>query len=170
MASIDSTTTALTHRVRPCARIGCNLAAVAAFTFDADVRIVWLDPVVEATRGAGLLCEPHAERLTPPRGWTLQDRRALAPSLWTERPTLRRAPTARRVARRERTARVRACSTSPTPLPFDTAQGAPSFVDSPRWEPHARPGPELDHALAARTPLLARAFEAARDPRPRREA
>jgi hypothetical protein len=41
-------------------------------------RTVWLDdlsaPVVP---GAGYaMCEVHAERLTPPVGWTLVDRRA----------------------------------------------------------------------------------------------
>jgi hypothetical protein len=30
------------------------------------------------------------------------------------------------------------------------------------WSPHDRPGPDFEHVLDARTPLLARAFEAAR--------
>ena len=36
--------------------------------------------------------------------------------------------------------------------------GHPSRPDAP-WSPHDRPGPEFDHVLDARTPLLARAFE-----------
>ena len=31
-----------------------------------------------------------------------------------------------------------------------------------QWSPHDRPGPEFEHVLDARTPLLARAFECAR--------
>ena len=30
------------------------------------------------------------------------------------------------------------------------------------WSPHDRPGPEFEHVLDARTPMLARAFESAR--------
>jgi hypothetical protein len=55
-------------------------------------------------------------------------------------------------------------------LPFDTAPAAaaePTIVttapDGPRsWSPHDRPGPEFEHVLDAHTPLLARAFDAAR--------
>ena len=40
--------------------------------------------------------------------------------------------------------------------------GAASRAEPTTWSPHDRPGPELEHVLDARTPLLARAFEAAR--------
>lgn len=38
---------------------------------------VWLDDLVEPTvPGAGYpMCDSHADRLTPPVGWTLVDRR-----------------------------------------------------------------------------------------------
>jgi hypothetical protein len=45
--------------------------------FDYDARMVWLDdltgPVAPGAQYA--LCEVHAERMTPPVGWTLVDRR-----------------------------------------------------------------------------------------------
>jgi len=45
--------------------------------FNYRERMVWLDditaPVMVGTQYA--LCETHAERLTPPVGWTLVDRR-----------------------------------------------------------------------------------------------
>jgi hypothetical protein len=45
--------------------------------FNYGERMVWVDditaPVMVGTQYA--LCETHAERLTPPVGWTLVDRR-----------------------------------------------------------------------------------------------
>jgi hypothetical protein len=47
----------------------------------------------------------------------------------------------------------------PEPAPEQSRAPEPSRTP---WSPHDRPGPELEHVLDARTPLLARAFEAAR--------
>ncbi|HEX9504662.1 MAG TPA: DUF3499 family protein [Acidimicrobiia bacterium] len=134
-----------------CARLGCGAAASSSFSFDASVSLVWLDPLIGPNQGAGLLCDTHADRMTPPRGWNLQDRRGPTPRLWAERP----AEPTRVVTRRERARRSRPRPAA-APLPFD---------DDARWSPRARPGPDLDQVLDARTPLLARAFEAARKPR-----
>ncbi|MFI5053832.1 MAG: DUF3499 family protein [Acidimicrobiia bacterium] len=136
--------------VLPCARVGCSAPAVAAFAFDAAESLVWLDPLAGPGQGAGLLCEFHADRLTPPRGWNLQDRRGPTPRLWAERP-----PSALPlvVNRRERRARSRPHATPAVLLPFD---------EEPPGSPSARPDPGLDHVLDAHTPLLARAFAAAR--------
>jgi hypothetical protein len=46
--------------------------------------LAWLDTVVEA-RGAGFLCREHAERVTPPRGWSMLDRRSPEPMLFVQR-------------------------------------------------------------------------------------
>ena len=46
-------------------------------TFDYDTRAVWLlefDANPEQ-RGAYAFCTTHADRMTPPLGWTLTDRR-----------------------------------------------------------------------------------------------
>lgn len=46
-------------------------------TFDYDDRAVWLEELEDGSdpsRGYAL-CLTHADRLTPPRGWTLTDRR-----------------------------------------------------------------------------------------------
>jgi hypothetical protein len=48
---------------------------------------------------------------------------------------------------------------TPDPAPDRTPERTPERTS---WSPHDRPGPELGHVLDARTPLLARAFEAAR--------
>jgi hypothetical protein len=61
---------------RQCARFGCSAVAVATFTFDSNVRTVWLDTPAPGAARAGELCNRHARSLTPPRGWQLEDRRA----------------------------------------------------------------------------------------------
>jgi hypothetical protein len=61
---------------RQCARFGCSAPASATFTFDSASRTVWLDTPLDGNARAGELCARHATSLTPPRGWTLEDRRA----------------------------------------------------------------------------------------------
>jgi hypothetical protein len=131
-----------------CSRVGCGGAAVASFCFDGRAALVWLDPLdPDNGVGAGVLCARHADALTPPRGWHLQDRRVPTPRLWDDRP----APP--EPARQPRAAivgvHVEAESETP-PLPFD---------ETP---PDARPTP-VAALLDARTPLLARAFAGVRD-------
>lgn len=138
-----------------CSRVDCGEAAVAVFGFHAAAALVWLDPYDGHTKGAGMLCAAHADTFTPLRGWTLQDRRVRAPRLWAERPRV--TTPARAATRRPR--RPSHHQPEPTdPLPFD-----------PRGEPAARPAAEttldvseFDRLLDARTPLLTRAFQAAR--------
>jgi len=60
---------------RQCARLGCNAAATATFTFDARELTVWLDTPADGGARAGELCERHVRVLTPPQGWYLDDRR-----------------------------------------------------------------------------------------------
>jgi len=64
-----------------CGRPGCNEPAVATFTFNSELQTVWLDSFEIGPARAGHLCQDHADRLTPPRGWTLEDRREVAPIL-----------------------------------------------------------------------------------------
>jgi hypothetical protein len=63
---------------RQCARPSCSAIATATFTFDAEEKTVWLDAPSEGAARAGELCERHARALTPPQGWELDDRRAVA--------------------------------------------------------------------------------------------
>lgn len=40
--------------------------------------LVWLDDLLDAVEPYGYaLCADHADRMTPPQGWTLTDRRAV---------------------------------------------------------------------------------------------
>jgi hypothetical protein len=151
-----------------CSRLGCDKPAAAVFAFDARECLVWLDPIGDDGRGAGMLCDLHADRMAPPRGWNLLDRRRAESRLWIGRAAVGAAVTAP-PRRHERPARSRPLAAPGPRLPFDapaaretTPPVRASEAARTSWSPHDRPGPDLDQVLDARTPLLARAFEAAR--------
>ena len=166
-----------------CSRLGCNETAVAVFAFDARESLVWLDPMDTPGRGAGVLCLTHADRLSPPRGWALLDRRGAESRLWLGAPGAT-TPASRRPRREPARSRPR---TAPGPrLPFDSPEPTPEpavpaavrttatpapvvakivtvpDADLTAWSPHDRPGVDFERVVDARTPLLARAFEAVR--------
>ena len=59
-----------------CAR--CGAPAAAMMTFDYELGEVWMDDIVDRTDIHGYaLCADHADRMTPPLGWTLTDRRTV---------------------------------------------------------------------------------------------
>ena len=65
---------------RACARPGCGEAASATFTYDYQARITWLRGLAPQTHPMAYdLCTPHADKLTVPRGWRLEDRRGAVP-------------------------------------------------------------------------------------------
>lgn len=156
-------------RTITCSRIGCDAPATASFSFDALSELAWLDTVVEA-RGAGFLCQVHAERLTAPRGWSLLDRRSPEPKLFVApsvqptaaEPKRERAPKRSRAtkARHPKGAPAEPSGSAPTDgdaaeLPFDAPPPMPRT-----WSP--RDLPALDDEFGDRTPMLARAFESLR--------
>ena len=141
---------------RRCERPGCSASAAVAYGFEAERSHVWLEAVTEdaaATVNAGVLCRRHADALRPPRGWFLDDRRELTPRLF--RPPDEETPAPK--ARRER--RAKSVDTTEE-LPFGP------FVDVPDpdetealpWTPVFDQNDDLGGLLAARGPLLSRAF------------
>jgi hypothetical protein len=165
MAATDTTGAGTMRSGRPCARIGCSAPAVASFGFEASTCLVWLDPASESAPGAGLLCGVHADRLTPPRGWNLLDRRVPEPRLWADRPPPSSPPRVQGVARPDRVPRSRPRGAPPA-LPFATVEARvepATGVGKPPAPAPARPWADLDRVLDARSPLLARAFEGARE-------
>lgn len=142
-----------------CSRLGCDELATTVFAFDARECLVWLDPLGPDGRGAGVLCHLHADRMSPPRGWNLLDRRDVESRLWIGHVSATTTPAPSR--RRDHSPRSRPCAPAGPKLPFDTRTPEPEPARAP-WSPHDRPGPDFEHVLAARTPLLARAFEAVR--------
>jgi hypothetical protein len=65
---------------RVCARPDCGETATATFTYDYRGRTTWLGPLDgEAHPMSYDLCGMHADALTVPRGWRLEDRRGVVP-------------------------------------------------------------------------------------------
>jgi uncharacterized protein DUF3499 len=62
--------------MRTCSRIGCTTLATATAGLRYDERAIRLvDLVRDPDPGLVDLCQDHAERLTPPIGWTIVDLR-----------------------------------------------------------------------------------------------
>jgi len=69
------------HSSRHCSRPGCSEEAAVTLTYDYAQSQVWLDRLAgERDPHAYDLCVRHADRLTPPNGWQLRDRRPAAES------------------------------------------------------------------------------------------
>lgn len=66
------------QRPRLCARPGCGETATATLSFQYATSTVWLDDLGAKEPSSIDLCARHADRLAPPKGWTGEDRRALA--------------------------------------------------------------------------------------------
>jgi hypothetical protein len=63
---------------RTCARPGCSAPATTTLSYDYAERVVWLDRLLDDDHPARHdLCGRHADRLSPPNGWHLEDRRGL---------------------------------------------------------------------------------------------
>ncbi len=61
---------------RQCSRTGCAAPADATLTYQYGRSLVWLDDLaVERDPHSYDLCFRHAERLSVPNGWRLEDRR-----------------------------------------------------------------------------------------------
>ena len=59
-----------------CAKCGAPSASIMTFNY-AD-GAVWLDDLTDVAGDFGyLLCADHADRMAPPQGWTLTDRRTV---------------------------------------------------------------------------------------------
>ena len=68
---------------RLCERPGCAAPAEVSYGIDNAALLVWVDnrPIPEREL-AGRLCRRHADALSVPRGWTVDDRRQAIPQLF----------------------------------------------------------------------------------------
>ncbi len=55
----------------------CGSPANTVMTFAYGDSAVWLDDLVESPTNGYPMCADHADRMTPPQGWTLTDRRTV---------------------------------------------------------------------------------------------
>ncbi len=140
---------------RLCERPGCSELAAIAYGFDVDQLLVWLaarDPDGDPLR-AGSLCRRHADAMIVPQGWTLDDRRDSTPRLFRSEPADDPPPPPKTRTRRKAAAEV------PTDqLALETDVATP-------WMPDFDQQDDLGGVLAARSPLLARAFRGTDRPR-----
>ncbi|MDQ3962803.1 MAG: DUF3499 domain-containing protein [Actinomycetota bacterium] len=64
-----------------CSKPGCAQVGGAVLTYDYDARLAFLDDPIgdRVSPHAYVLCVSCADRLDPPRGWLLDDRRSEPP-------------------------------------------------------------------------------------------
>jgi hypothetical protein len=171
-----------------CRRPGCTKVAAVTIRYDPVSCQLWLDPIIAGDRSVQSLCVDHAERLSPPRGWVVVDRRGAQTTIVTAPAVAAADPAAggRRVRRRwgsfeaptlEFTA-VEPEALPPEALPPEAAVALPESVPAlpetepieVRDEPEPGPAPEpepvpsavgddLGDLLKPRGGLLGRAFE-----------
>jgi hypothetical protein len=71
---------------RLCERPGCGGVAAVSYGIDNEKLLVWIDsaPALDPAR-AGSLCRRHADALSVPKGWNIDDRRQPVPMLFPAR-------------------------------------------------------------------------------------
>lgn len=63
---------------RQCSRTGCSDAAAVTLTYDYRQSQVWIDRLAPERNPHDYdMCDRHADRLSVPRGWHLDDRRGV---------------------------------------------------------------------------------------------
>jgi len=78
VSNIGANRSATVPRVRQCSRTGCCEPATVTLTYQYGRALVWLDELLaDRDPHAYDLCDRHAERLSVPNGWRLDDRRPL---------------------------------------------------------------------------------------------
>jgi hypothetical protein len=166
-----------------CERPGCSEVASVAYGMRPEDLVFWLD-VLSPSEGAdgsdpsgrGALCRRHADSMVVPRNWMLDDLRD--PDLHLFRPPSVE-PAERRAGRSRSTTRGSsgeqlALGVDPDPVDqipiaseaVETAAVEPAVVEPAAvepapdvpWTPSFDADDDLDGLLAARSPLLARAF------------
>ena len=76
IAEIGVTSDYRLHMARQCTRQGCVHSATVTLTYQYARSSVWLDDLsAERDPHSYDLCDQHANRLTAPSGWHLEDRR-----------------------------------------------------------------------------------------------
>ncbi|HBU76169.1 MAG TPA: hypothetical protein DEB38_07840 [Acidimicrobiaceae bacterium] len=117
-----------------------------SYGFDPVVAVVWLD--VPSDSSSTGLCLQHGERLTAPKGWTIDDRRD--PTLRLFRP----GPIGERAEKPLRRRRRISKATAPQSSLFEADLPSGSRDERPIVESDAQPN-ESPQTLS---PLLSRAF------------
>lgn len=153
---------------RVCERPTCSQPADVTYGIDPYELVVTLEAFDdERSRRAGALCRDHADSMVVPNGWTLDDRREIAPRLFQSRESAKVKPR-RRIRRRrltdDDTGQLRLAVNFT--VTDDDAGADVIEINKPRprpagitpWQPVFDQTDDLDGLLKARSPLLSRAF------------
>lgn len=161
-----------------CERPGCSRPASAAVALDPRNRVVWVGDLEGSGTSVNRLCTTCADALTAPRGWDQRDVRETPrlfaiPNSPDDEPPKRRKRT-RRPPADPATNAANATNAEPAGLAMAVGQNEPTTAALPTAAPESSLG-ELHRGDAAvspaaaallapgsSTPLLARAFRAAR--------
>jgi hypothetical protein len=156
-----------------CERPGCSEPGAAVYGMVPENLLFWIAPITGTpTDDQNVLCLRHADAMSVPRGWTLDDRREEIPRLFKPRPVSRREhPAAQRAKRPVRSVaepveQLVIDGTGEIPRPGVVAEPVARKVsDTLRaddvvtpWEPSFDHDNDLDGLLEVSSPLLARAF------------
>jgi hypothetical protein len=132
--------------------------------------LFWIAPLAATPYdGQSVLCLRHADAMSVPRGWTLDDRREEIPRLFMPRAAVRpersRNGTRSRRAPRPSVEQLQIDGTGEIERPTvgDADEGTPD--DAASWEPTFDQENDLDGLLQVSSPLLARAFRGTDRPR-----
>jgi hypothetical protein len=165
---------------RLCELPSCSRFADVAYGFDAASRLIWFDQYDESVSdtAAGRLCRRHAESLIPPRGWVLENRRAVDGTLFEPIPIAKPSrPEAQKPVVIEPIQEALSLElpfgddlTKPVEVaveqpptdsePETKPEPATKPEAAPLWKPSFDTSDEVGGLLNAKTPLLSRAFTA----------
>lgn len=146
------------HRL--CERPGCSDVASVAYGMRPEDLVFWLDALGDGTdESVGVLCRRHADAMVVPRDWTLDDLRDPELRLFRPPDADPSGPLPRRAARRRSGDDIEQLELVTVADPgVDPGAGEGPAGESRPWTPTFDSDDDLDGLLAARGPLLSRAF------------
>jgi len=123
-----------------------------------------------------VLCLRHADAMSVPRGWTLDDRREEVPRLFMPRPATPAEPRQRQASRGPRRSGgdgaeqlvidgTGEIERPPSVEDVEEPESAPTANEADSWRPDFDHDSNLDGLLEVSSPLLARAFRGTDRPR-----
>lgn len=137
--------------------------------------LFWIAPMVGTPRDdQNVLCLRHADAMSVPRGWTLDDRREEIPRLFMPRPVRPPEPRTRSASRSKRSTSVEEVEQlvidgtgeiERPDLTMHPEDSASTGATPEPWQPEFDHANDLDGLLEVSSPLLARAFRGTDRPR-----
>jgi len=157
-----------------CERPGCSNKGAAEYGMIPEDLLFWIAPISAAPPDdRNVLCGRHADAMSVPRGWTLDDRREEVPRLFmagrfdSDDSAPPRAKRSRRSARSEPAEQLVIDGTGEIERPdvvgipdIETVADDVDEAAAP-WEPSFDHDDDLDGLLEVSSPLLSRAFRGA---------